>query len=535
MALRDNWNIEIPADTAEVGEVILKADSPYRLIGERINELLRMADFKGLYSQLGRGAICPIILTLVTVFQYLERIPDRVAAEWVVTRLDWKYALHLGLKAQGFHFSDLSNFRQRLLEHEAERLIFDKVLQWVRTSGMLRKYGRQRTDSTHVLGAVERLTRLEMVWETLRTTLVALGKEAPTWYTRVIPVAFIETYGKRRSEWKISAEETTKEWQRAGRDGFWLLAQLDQGAPEAARALPAVQTLRQVWQQEFTWDAERGEIGPPPPKRRGAGKERVVTPHDPEARWSKKRDTEWRGYKLQVTETAEEEHAVQFITDIDVTGACDHDSEALPEIHARLAERDLAPQEHYVDQGYPSGPNLARSQAQHIALLGPVGSDTNKKPAGYQQTDFEVDMNQQRAVCPEGKVAERWYPRPTADGYEGAEIYFGKQCEGCPVRELCAPGKHGRTLNINPYHELLAARRAEQKTAAFKQQMQRRAAVEGTISELTRAHGARRARYHGLAKVRLQMLFTGAAANLKRLARALAQENTPKTEDLAYA
>jgi transposase len=535
MSLKENWNIEIPADTAEVGGAILKADSPYRLIGERINALLHMTDFEDLYSKIGRGAICPIILALVTVFQYLERIPDRVAAEWVVTRLDWKYALHLGLKAQGFHFSDLSNFRQRLLEHEAERLIFDKVLQWVRVCGMLRKYGRQRTDSTHVLGAVECLTRLEMVWETLRTTIAALEKQVPTWYTPVIPAAFAETYGKRRSEWKVSEEETAKELQQAGRDGFWLLAQLDQGAPEVALALPEVQTLRQVWQQEFTWDEKREEIGPPPPKRRGDGKERIVTPHDPEVRWSKKRDTEWRGYKLQVTETAEEENPVQFITDIDITGACDHDSEALPEIHQRLDERDLCPQEHYVDQGYPSGPNLAQSHARHIELIGPVSSDTNKKPAGYQQTDFDVDMSQHRAVCPHGKVADRWYPRPTPDGYAGAEIYFGKQCEGCPARELCAPGKQGRTLNINPYHELLAARRAEQKTEAFKQQMHRRAAVEGTVSELTRAHGARRARYRGLAKVRLQALFTGAAANVKRLARALAEQQTHKKSEMAYA
>jgi hypothetical protein len=40
---------------------------------------------------LGRGAICPIILSLITVFQYLENIPDRTAAQWAVVRIDWKY------------------------------------------------------------------------------------------------------------------------------------------------------------------------------------------------------------------------------------------------------------------------------------------------------------------------------------------------------------------------------------------------------------------------------------------------------------
>jgi hypothetical protein len=36
-------------------------------------------------------------MALVTVFQMLERIPDRLAAELVISRIDWKYALHFPL------------------------------------------------------------------------------------------------------------------------------------------------------------------------------------------------------------------------------------------------------------------------------------------------------------------------------------------------------------------------------------------------------------------------------------------------------
>ena len=62
-------------------------------------------------------------------------------------------------------------------------------------------------------------------------------------------------------------------------------------------------------------------------------------------------------------------------------------------------------------------------------------------------------------------------------------------------------------------------RRQEQKTDAFKQRMKHRNAIEGTQSELVRAHGLRRARYRGLAKVRLQAYFAGAACNVKRWIR----------------
>jgi transposase len=149
MSLQEKWNTEIPADVAQVGRTILAEHDPYRLVGDGVNEFLNLSEFASLYSSLGRGAICPIILSVVTVFQFLENLPDREAARRAVTGIDWKYALHVPLTWLGFHFSDLSNFRQRLLEHGAERLVFDQVVKWVRSLGLVKKYGKQRSDSSH--------------------------------------------------------------------------------------------------------------------------------------------------------------------------------------------------------------------------------------------------------------------------------------------------------------------------------------------------------------------------------------------------
>ena len=46
--------------------------------------------------------------------------------------------------------------------------------------------------------------------------------------------------------------------------------------------------------------------------------------------------------------------------------------------------------------------------------------------------------------------------------------------------------------------------------------MQQRNGIEGTISELVRGHGLRRARYRGLAKLELQNHLIAAACNIKR-------------------
>jgi hypothetical protein len=77
---------------------------------------------------------------------------------------------------------------------------------------------------------------------------------------------------------------------------------------------------------------------------------------------------------------------------------------------------------------------------------------------------------------------------------------------------------------VGEHHTALQARRQEQQTEAFQQQMNHRNAIEGTQSELVRGHGLRRAKYRGLGKARLQSYFAAAACNVKRWIRREAWE-----------
>jgi uncharacterized membrane protein len=80
----------IPAETAALGQKLLAPTNPYRVIGEHLADILDDAQFADLYDATGRAAISPSLLALVTLFQFMENIPDREAAEQVVVRLDWK-------------------------------------------------------------------------------------------------------------------------------------------------------------------------------------------------------------------------------------------------------------------------------------------------------------------------------------------------------------------------------------------------------------------------------------------------------------
>lgn len=516
MSLQPTWSMEIPPDTAELGWRLLPENNVYRLTGDEVNKVLHVDELYKMYSVSGRGAVHPVILALVTVFQFLENVPDRVAAEWAVIRLDWKYALHVPLDYQGFHHSTLSNFRKRVIAHGQEQLVFEQVLKWVQGHGFLKKRGKQRTDSTHILGCVARMSRLELMWETIRMALSTLQEICSEWYVQHIPAVFDEMYRERQSAWRLSAEEVETETEKAGTDGYWLLDLVMERGPVVARTLPEVAVLEQVLSQQYERQEGRVHARKPPIR----GKKTVQSPHEPEARYSKKRGTEWVGYKVQVTETAYAEEA-NFVTDIDTVDANDDDSEVVDNIHARLEERDLKPQKHYVDKGYVSGDNIAHSAAREIELYGPIAADTSIKPQGFKQADFDLDFERQVATCPAGQTSVSWLERPQDDGSVGAHVLFRHICETCPHRTHCAPGSSGRSLEIHPHCAEIRARRDEMQTQDFKQEMKHRSAIEGTLSELVRKHGLRRARYRGKAKVRLQHLFTGAAVNLKRLSKAL--------------
>jgi len=116
----------------------------------------------------GRPGIEPVLMAWVTLLQFMEKVPDRKAVELVRLHLGWKYALNLKIDDCGFHPTNLVSFRQRLMAHKDGRLIFDAILQLLSGKSLLKRRGKQRLDSTHVLGCVARMGRMEIVRETIR-------------------------------------------------------------------------------------------------------------------------------------------------------------------------------------------------------------------------------------------------------------------------------------------------------------------------------------------------------------------------------
>ncbi|MDP2995474.1 MAG: hypothetical protein Q8N46_10185 [Anaerolineales bacterium] len=84
----------MPEETGRVGKLLLDEKNTYRLIGDEIFIKLNEEDYADLYSAEGKPGISTVNLAFVTVFQFMEKLPDRQVAESLRIRLDWKYTLH---------------------------------------------------------------------------------------------------------------------------------------------------------------------------------------------------------------------------------------------------------------------------------------------------------------------------------------------------------------------------------------------------------------------------------------------------------
>jgi transposase len=529
MSMRPSPIEPVPEETARIARAAFRKGNLLMRIRDEIGISYDDQMFASLYDARGQLAISPWRLALVTVFQFLENLSDRQAAEAVRSRIDLKYALSLELDDPGFDFSVLCEFRTRLLASGRDQNLLEVMLEHLHQRGLVKARGKQRTDSTHVLAAVRSLNRLEFVGETMRAALNAVATSAPQWLIEYNRPDWLERYGARVEQYRLPRSLAARQSlaEVIGADGHDLLAALFE---ETRRfwlcRLPAVERLRIVWIQQFRHDQDQVRWREPadqPPVS-----QRLHSPYDPDVRYARKRETGWIGYKVHLTETCDTDMP-NLITDVQTTAAGLGDVEMTAPVQDALAERGLPPETHLVDAGYVDAALLISSQAEHaIELLGPVLPDSSwraRNGQGFDLGAFTILWDEQVARCPVGQTSRVWEPGYDEAGAPVVRIRFSLQtCGPCPHREQCSrstPGGRITARRLVVYtrsaHEALQARRLEQNSESWKKRYACRAGIEGTLSQGVRRFGLRRCRYLGKTKTHLQHVFTAVAMNLARL------------------
>jgi hypothetical protein len=201
------------------------------------------------------------------------------------------------------------------------------------------------------------------------------------------------------------------------------------------------------------------------------------------------------------------------VTDNQMTGAIDE----------QLVGKGLAPGRHYVDSGYLSAALVVSQAAKHgIALIGPLLADTSAQARagnGYARADFTIDYQTRTVICPQAKTSVSWTPCAQRGKDAIVATFSTDDCGPCPARSLCTTSsRKRRQLTVLPQDlaQAQTAARATETTIGFQADYARRAGVEGTMHQAA-SHGARRARYRGLPKTRLDHAYMACALNLLRL------------------
>jgi transposase len=532
MSLRPDPIKPVPEETARIARAAFRKGNPLLGLRDELGAIFADADFADLFPKLGQPALPPWRLALVTILQFREDLPDRRAAEAVRARIDWKYLLGLELTDPGFDHSVLCEFRARLLKGSAEERLLHKLLELGQARGLLKARGRQRSDATHVLASIRVLNRLELLGETLRAALNELAAAAPDWLRGAAPPAWYERYARRVEDGRLPRAAAEREaYARAvGEDGFALLDQLDRPeTPEGLQRLPAVEVLRQVWARHFA----RKNAAPPGggvqlrlKEEEPPATEPIESPYyDVEARFRTRSGITWTGYIVHLSESCEDD-AVHLLTHAMTTPATVHEARCTAAIHQAWAGKGLVPEEHLVDAACVYAELLVDSREElGIDLVGPPRPNPSwqgKVEGGHTLDRFEVDWDEQRVRCPQGKLSSAWSRQVDHTGAPYVSVMFRKaDCAACAARPLCTRAAHqARHLKLPPRaeHEALGAARERLATKEGRRCYARRAGIEGTLSQAVRAFGLRRSRYRGLARTHLQHVATAAALNLERLA-----------------
>jgi hypothetical protein len=245
---------------------------------------------------------------------------------------------------------------------------------------------------------------------------------------------------------------------------------------------------------------------------------------------------------VQAAETCDAENDVQIITHVEVTPSSGSDTDVTVPLVEALEERRIRPAELWADTAYGSGHNAFEAERRGTELVSPIAGpaprprDTTEQEVAppFTAADFQIDATGERAtVCPAGhqSLAEYdWEQTP-----QRVEIYFAREaCDSCPLRARC-PVKLDRregayVLKADLVQVNIQGRRRAEATEDWPKRYGVRAGIEGTNSELKRAHGLGRPRVRGGRRVRLAVYLKALACNVKRMVRALQAREGPEAK-----
>lgn len=495
---------------------------------EHVLALIDEEKFRHLYSA-SEGKPNASIRTMVSllVFMGMEKLTWRAVEIQFQRRLDWLNATKTPPGEGRIDHTTLFKFYQRLEADDTASELFVSITDaFIKACGTSIK--KQRTDSFFIHGWLRILSRYGLFKETIRKFLQALRKQKPGLYKNI--------------KGQLSQNYLEDEFDLTEKDKELAQRKISLMAQDLYRLKCAFENHEQIKKYEtfkvllkvLTQQCEIKQTAEKTPEiilKEKPDTDTISTPHNPEARYVRKGRQRVTGDKAFMTETCDPENKTQFITDIEVTEATEHDSKQQADIQKRLIENGFKPEKHYEDAGFVNGQSIIDSKENGIELEGPTAGRSqsfeayNDQEHPFDAGDFDTTIDEQTNELNINQCPNHQQPIDQKRSQKTGKImvHFNPDiCNKCPDADRC-PVKIGKTVATYTVDqaEYVGAVRHHQymSNEAYRKECAIRAGAEATVSELTRAHGVRSSRHRKRSRTKLQLIFAALACNVKRFIR----------------
>jgi transposase len=482
----------------------------------RLKAAIDFEPLRGLVAEcyaagMGAPAEDPVRLLKLSLLQFHYDLSDSQVIRQAQVNVAFRFFLDISLESALPVPSLLSQFRTRLGSERFTR-VFNEIVRQAREHGLVKDRLRLK-DATHVIANVA-------IPSTIR--LVAQARERVL--TTAECFAAVEVATKRRE--LETVRQTTADLGEEQR----LLArvaylrevvvwgeQWQQRLEEATRNSQPLATEAQVKAFRTALELAHKVLNDREPE----AKDKLRSLVEPEVRTGKHGDY-YDGYLLDVSMDADSD----LLCALDVLPANGDEAanaKALITSEEAVQGNDIATLS--MDRiGYRGDVLAALSEAedgpQLTVYVPPIDWKTGP-PELFAPTAFTLTETQDEVCCP-GGVRSRWRKR-TRHGH-GWQIRFrAAQCGGCPLRTQCISPqtRGGRTVTKSDYAEHYQVAQQRAQTPEYRAVRREHPRIERKLAELVRWHAARRVRYRGRLRVKIQYLLTAVVVNCKRIVKLL--------------
>lgn len=467
------------------------------------HELIEDDDFAHMYApERGRPSIPPSTMMRALLLATKDETSDRESARRSRVDLDWKAALGLDLDHPGIGATTYSLFRARVVLHDADQALFKKTVAKAVEKGLFPRKVLALIDSSPVLGAGAVQDTYELVRSAIGKVVRAAGEDN-------LPKGLRKSLRRYLKDAKPDIDWNDADQRRAELSRMVVAAgKLLDEVYDRDEVKEAAELLATIVVQDVEIDPDNGT----PRIRQGTEKDRIVSTSDPEMRHGRKsKSRRFDGHKLHVVE----DEATEIILGVDVGAANGKDGDHAVPLLEQAKEAGVEVDELVGDMAYGDGDTREQVETAGSKMVAKVAPTHNS--GRFPKTDFVIDPDSPSATCPAGHTTTDASPTKDHKGRPTLMLHFDTgTCAACPLRVQCVKGAGPRTITLNRHEARLIKARADQQRPSVKAKLKRRPVIERKIDHLQDL-GAKKARYRGRRKTKLQVLLAATVANFSRL------------------